>query len=158
MPDAGFLCILPFRGAAGGPNRAGSAAVQAQTAQKPLPGGILGRGLALTAAGSAGPVCLLMGALAALAPLLCWLVRTCRLTHQIGGYHPRTSPVVLPAPYCEYFLVKKGRGDTPGGACRRSHAVQRQFTHRDFCGPLWPCWLVSRPFGGLAHLPVLHCL
>ena len=42
MPDAGFLCILPFRGATGGPDRAGSAAVQAQTAQKALPGGVLG--------------------------------------------------------------------------------------------------------------------
>ena len=56
-----------------------------------------------------------MGALAALAPLLCWLVRTCRLTRQIGGYHPCTSPVGLPAPYCEYFLVKKGRGTPPAG-------------------------------------------
>ena len=39
VPDAGFLCILPFKGAAGGPDRAGSAAVQAQTAQKHSPAG-----------------------------------------------------------------------------------------------------------------------
>ena len=34
-----LLCILPFKGAAGGPDRAGSAAVQAQTAQKHSPAG-----------------------------------------------------------------------------------------------------------------------
>ena len=50
-----FLCILPFMGAAGGPDRAGSAAVQAQTAQKRSQAGYWGRGLALAAAGSAGP-------------------------------------------------------------------------------------------------------
>ena len=42
--------------------------------KKRSPAGCWGRGLALAAAGSAGPVCLLMGALAALAFLLLSLI------------------------------------------------------------------------------------
>ena len=42
-----LLCIPPFRGAAGGPDRAGSVAVQDKTAQKYSPAGYWGRGLTL---------------------------------------------------------------------------------------------------------------
>ena len=60
-----LLCILPFKGAAGGPDQAGSAAVQAQTAQKHSPAGwFWGRGLAL-AAGLIPPGCSFCGGLAA---------------------------------------------------------------------------------------------
>ena len=114
----------------------------------------MGRGLALAAACSAGPVRLLVGALAAFAPLLCWPVRACWLTRQIGGYHPCTSPFDLPALYCEYFLVKKGRGTPPAGPVGAPMLSSANLHTGIFAGR---CGLAGRLSGHSAGWYIFRC-